>query len=348
MRTHLPLGVLTALGRPEDLTASDYCIRKLACAQTRVSPFFRSPPLSHVLQGLLRPSKGGSPCLRRPKSPKKPGPARSSVLSEREPVASNHHPAGWATLVWGGSFLATVGCTATSAPVVRGAEQAVPSLEDGSAYCADVGVDARACWGSTVKGHPCANGRCRVTRATMRGVPPEQQRCSGQRNERFCLVRSNQAGPFRCADDSCVQSRPHMPDAGEWLCVEMDGVAFCKGTGAAAGMEPGILDPALICGQRRGYYREQICVDLSPDPPPMPAPYACHFDYSSGAAERICTASDAPQVGTPCESSSECPRDSLCVGHICLPPRPEPACWLNNDCPADEHCRWGSCAPGHG
>jgi hypothetical protein len=134
-----------------------------------------------------------------------------------------------------------------------------------------------------------------------------------------------------------------MPDAGEWLCVEMDGVAYCKSEGEAAGVERGAADPGFVCGARRGHGDERICVDLSPDAPPESSAFRCRFSYATGRAERVCKPSDAPLIGARCAGGAPCPEAAWCVAGVCLPPRPEPACWLDADCGEGQRCRWGSC-----
>lgn len=177
------------------------------------------------------------------------------------------------------------------------------------------------------------------------GFPAHAWRCAGQGAARRCEARSAQAGEFRCDDQRCVQERPRAPDAGEWLCTELDSAVYCLGVINAAGIEPGTRDPAFACGTRRGH-AAPICVDFNPDQPPQQPAWRCRFRYETGAAKRVCEppqGTPAPRLGAACKSTQECPRAALCADGFCLPPRPEPACWLDADCGDAAQCVWGSC-----
>jgi hypothetical protein len=144
-----------------------------------------------------------------------------------------------------------------------------------------------------------------------------------------------------------------MPDDGEWECVEMSGVVYCHSRGEVAGMTAGMMDLGWHCGLRRGAGGaadgERICVDLDADRPARPAWQRCRFELHVGMQQRSCTAAQAAQaqaslVGGACGAATSCPDGSRCSSGLCLPARPEPACWLDRDCGASARCVFGSCA----
>jgi hypothetical protein len=241
-----------------------------------------------------------------------------------------------------------LGCQGKAAPIAGATTYAAPGIADRGLLCTDVGVTRRVCWGDSLTGPGCSNGACVVERPVPAVAPdPDGWRCGGMAKGRVCEPRRRNSGAFRCESGQCVQSRPRMPDDGEWECVEMDGVVFCHFRAAAAGMVDGPVDVGWLCGERRGHKGgERICVDLAPDRPGPEADWRCAFEYTGGSVTRRCARSDRVQVDSACSGAVSCPRGSECVSDHCVPARPMPACWLDADCGQDAHCRWGTCAPG--
>jgi len=135
------------------------------------------------------------------------------------------------------------------------------------------------------------------------------------------------AGAFACDRGRCEQLHPRLPDTGEWLCAERDGVVWCSGGDAAAGVVSGPADPSYRCGQRWGAgagatSSERLCIDRHPDYPTGSAQYRCRFLQERGVA-RVC------------ELAAPAPRTAL-------PERAIPACFLDQDCPAGR-CDRGTC-----
>lgn len=137
-----------------------------------------------------------------------------------------------------------------------------------------------------------------------------------------------------------------MPDDGEWECVELSGVVLCHSRGAGAGMQAGPLALGWRCGARRGASAgERICVDLDPDRPELATHRQCRFELRFGMQQRSCTPTRALIIGDVCTADARaCPSGSRCEAGMCLPARPEPACWLDRDCGDGAHCVLGSCA----
>jgi len=225
---------------------------------------------------------------------------------------------------------------------VQPAQVHVAAAHDRGERCLDV-ADTRVCWGG-----PCGEVGCIVPRPGDTAlVPPSGFRCAGQGRARTCQARAAQAGPFVCAGTRCVQEHPRVPDNGEWDCVDIAGVVYCRKVVAAAGVLAGPLEPGFACGTRRGEgHGELICVDFAPDPAPLRVPYACSIGYSRGVAERVCAPSSARRVGAACDGDSACPAGTRCVGGRCLPGYPRPACWLDGDCDGAQKCHFGSCTGG--
>ncbi|MES1183493.1 MAG: hypothetical protein ABUL60_06735 [Myxococcales bacterium] len=130
------------------------------------------------------------------------------------------------------------------------------------------------------------------------------------------------ASRFQQVGDTLRQAQPRLPDTGEWRCAERDGVVWCAGGEAAAGVVSGPADPGYRCGARWGSGGgERVCIDDHPDYPD--GSYRCAFEQERGSA-RVCRPSAAPRPAA-------------------LPSRALPACWLDHDCPS-AHCERGACA----
>ena len=191
------------------------------------------------------------------------------------------------------------------------------------------------------------SGICAVTRPLpVLGAASGGWRCSGMSAGRVCEDRRRNSGAFGCKDGECVQAKPRMPDDGEWECVEMDAVVFCRWRADAAGMVAGPADVGWLCGDRRSHDGERVCIDLSPDRPGPETDWRCDFQYVGGDVTRRCRRPAGVVVGGTCSDALRCPSGSECVGGHCLPARPMPACWLDADCGHGVHCRWGTCMPG--
>jgi hypothetical protein len=215
---------------------------------------------------------------------------------------------------------------------------AAPATQDQAEVCSDLGA-LRVCWADT-------SARS-VTRALPAIAAPLQGwRCGGAGAARTCEARSGNAGLFECGTQRCLQARPRMPDDGEWECVEISGVVFCRSRGRAAGMDEGPADLGWLCGARRaGAEGERICVDLDPERPlaPNAARRHCRYELAWGTQVRSCTAGSSLIAGSPCRDASACPHDTQCNAGVCLPARPAPACWLDRDCGEGARCAFGSC-----
>jgi hypothetical protein len=155
-------------------------------------------------------------------------------------------------------------------------------------------------------------------------------------------------GPaFACVADQCEQRHPRMPDAGEWQCMDSAGATICRGGAPAAGVAPSAADPRWFCGVRRGGEEPgtRICVDLSPDFPDGRARgWRCRTLYD-GPPRRACDRdADAHTLAETCDARHPCVDGSRCAEGWCVPERPAPACWREQDCSGDR-CRFGSCLP---
>jgi hypothetical protein len=217
--------------------------------------------------------------------------------------------------------------------------QSTPGSDDRGALCADLG-SLRVCFRGP---KPSL-----VSRKVPSGAaPPEGFRCGGMAAARRCEDRRRNGSAFVCGAEACVQERPRMPDDGEWECVEMTGIVFCRSRGDAAGIARGPSDLGWLCGARRGAADgERVCVDLDPDRPRPSGAFACSFVYAHGAAQRVCRITRRPLVGSACGALRSCPDGLSCVAEHCLPPCPVPACWLDADCGLASRCRWGTCGEG--
>jgi hypothetical protein len=137
------------------------------------------------------------------------------------------------------------------------------------------------------------------------------------------------------------------------MCVDSAGAEVCLSTGAAAGVVPAPADPAWICRPRRqatparrradGEPDERVCVDLSPDfPDGDGAAWRCRVE-NGPAPTRVCERGATPgALGVGCGAARRCVDGAVCAGGRCLPARPAPSCWLDDDCPGGA-CRFGTC-----
>ena len=222
-----------------------------------------------------------------------------------------------------------------------------PGEQDVGELCADV-AGVRACWGAPPgEVAACEGGACVVTRPLPAYPSASGWRCDGMRGERTCTPSVRQAAPFECAGDQCLQRFPRQPDQGEWECAELDGVVRCAGGHAAAGVPPGPNDAGWLCGARRGGAAgERVCVDLAPDVPASgsASSWRCRFHRKGGITRTCARAAATVRLGDVCGPSGGCPAGAACIRGRCIPPRPEPACYLDDDCGAGKACRFGSCA----
>lgn len=231
------------------------------------------------------------------------------------------------------SACTTSGTTRTK-PVVR-REIAVPA-PDTTPNCSDV-MAARVCWNE--RGAPVS-----VVRAPLPSAAPSVLgfRCSGHGTQRRCTERALDAEGFQCSGDRCVQRHPRLPDDGEWECADSAGTMVCRGGERPAGVAPGGRPEGFFCGALRSARQEtqaRICVDLSPDLPPGPTGYSCHFEGTS----RICVVNrDTHRLGDPCDRARPCVDGARCVGGQCAPILPQPSCWADADCD-HKACRFGTC-----
>jgi hypothetical protein len=201
--------------------------------------------------------------------------------------------------------------------------------------CSDFG-ETRVCYE--------ADGARSVARSIPAGVAPQLGfRCGGQGSARTCEDRAIDSGAFDCGTTRCLQLSPRMPDDGEWECVEMSGLPYCHSRGPMAGAERGARALGWLCGARRGDSGEEICLDTDPDHPPDPRFRHCRYEQRLGASVRVCSAAPAALIGDACSESASCPKHSSCQAGLCVPRRPDPACWLDADCGAEAHCALGSC-----
>jgi hypothetical protein len=219
--------------------------------------------------------------------------------------------------------------------------------------CADVGT-LRACWSDA-----------RAASLVPRLVPPRPAssplgwRCAWPGPARLCVDRRAAAPAFVCAGDRCTQAHARRPDDGEWTCVDTAGAEVCESAGRAAGVVPAPDDPAWICGPRRGAATRvhdqigrlgrgvapdtRICVDLSPDFPDGDiAAWRCRAENGASPA-RVCERGAAPgALGVVCDGARPCVDGALCASGRCVPARPAPSCWIDDDCPGGA-CRFGTC-----
>lgn len=211
----------------------------------------------------------------------------------------------------------------------------VPTSEP-SLPCADVGT-LRACWSDAL-----------IATLVPRTVPARPAssalgwRCAWPGPARLCVDRRAGAPAFSCAGGRCTQSHARRPDDGEWTCVDTAGAEVCESAGRAAGVVAAPPDPAWICGARRGG-TTRICVDFSPDVPDGElAGWRCHAE-NGPAPVRVCERGPSPgALGVACDGGRPCVDGALCASGRCVPARPAPSCWLDDDCPGGA-CRFGTC-----
>ena len=210
-----------------------------------------------------------------------------------------------------------------------------PDVEAGT-DCADVET-LRVCWQGDV---------ARVVKRPG-PMPATDWRCAGGGATRRCTRRTDDAPAFACAGDRCVQRHPRAPDDGEWQCADSAGATVCVGGARPAGVAPAPADAGWTCGARRsGDPGTRVCVDLSPDFPDGHARgWRCRTMYD-GPARRICDRDpNAHTLADACNQARPCVDGSRCTDGRCLPERPAPACWLDDECPGGR-CRFGSCLGG--
>jgi hypothetical protein len=219
--------------------------------------------------------------------------------------------------------------------------------------CLDVG-GLRACWRDA-----------REAVVVPRPAParpassPLGWRCAFPGRARLCVDRRADAPAFTCVGDRCTQAHARRPDDGEWTCVDSAGAVVCESAGRAAGVAPAPADSAWACGARRGAARAarslraageaddggatRICVDFSPDVPDGDlAGWRCRSE-NGPSPSRVCERGTSPgALAVTCDAGRPCVDGALCAGGRCVPARPAPSCWLDDDCPGGA-CRFGTC-----
>ena len=241
--------------------------------------------------------------------------------------------------------LALVACRrAPPPPVAPRLETPIPVPAPGPRLpCADVGA-SRVCWSGALE----ASAVERPVPATP-ASSPLGWRCAWPGRARLCVDRRAGAGAFVCAGERCTQAHARRPDDGEWTCVDSAGAEVCLSEARAAGVAPAPADPAWICGARRGARRRgaelevRVCVDLSPDVPDGAlGGWRCRAG-NGAAPTRVCErGARAGDLGTRCSAREPCVDGGLCLAGRCVPARPAPSCWLDDDCPGGA-CRFGTC-----
>jgi hypothetical protein len=236
------------------------------------------------------------------------------------------------------------GCGPRAAPAAPGLGTPIPvPAEEPSQPCADVGA-RRACWSAA-----------RVATLVPRRLParpassPLGWRCAWPGRARLCVDRRADAPPFSCAGARCTQAHARRPDDGEWTCVDTAGAEVCLSLAPAAGVAAAPPDPAWICGPRRGAKAgaaeasARVCVDLAPDVPDGDgAGWRCRAVDGPPPA-RICERGPSSgAVGVACDRARPCVDGAVCASGRCVPARPAPSCWLDDDCPGGA-CRFGTC-----
>jgi YD repeat-containing protein len=217
-----------------------------------------------------------------------------------------------------------------------------PAADREDAACADVET-LRVCWdaaGPRLVKRP-------VPAAPATPLSPMGWRCVGSGAARRCTSRADGTPVFACTGSRCEQRHPRMPDDGEWQCTDSAGATVCVGGARPAGVAPAPADAGWTCGARRGGDPgTRVCVDLSPDFPDGHAHgWRCRTMYD-GPARRICDRDpNAHTLADACNQARPCVDGSRCTDGRCLPERPAPACWLDDECPGGR-CRFGSCLGG--
>jgi hypothetical protein len=218
----------------------------------------------------------------------------------------------------------------------------VTPAADHGAVCADVGT-LRACWDA--QGTPSLVAR---TLPLTPAASPLGWRCAWPGPTRLCVDRRAGAAAFTCVGERCTQSHARRPDDGEWTCVDSAGAVACVGGQGAAGIVAGPPDVAWICGKRPDErpgdaFGSRVCVDLAPDFPDGDGTHWRCRSFNGPAGTRECArATDVAVLGVRCDGARPCVDGAACVGALCVPARPEPSCWLDDDCPSGA-CRFGTC-----
>jgi len=170
------------------------------------------------------------------------------------------------------------------------------------------------------------------------------QLCGGAVSSR-AAARPAAGGPWRCEASTCEERQPRQPDDGTWECADLDGAVVCHGGAPPAGVVAGPPDVGWMCGPRRGSAAgtDRVCVDYSPDFPSGDARgWRCAFTHEHGE-RRVCRRDEsAPAIGAPCDDARGCKPGDRCLDRRCVPPRPQPSCWIDKDCGVAK-CFRGSC-----
>jgi hypothetical protein len=206
-------------------------------------------------------------------------------------------------------------------------------------------MGVRACWDE--------GGSARLL---PRPVPPFAAptplgfRCVGRGTARACAARDEAADAFVATPAGWTQPHPRAPDDGEWTCADAAGATVCVGAELAAGVSTGPAPSEWICGARRAEpaardrLGSRVCIDLAPDfPEGSAAGLRCRYLYERGVRRECVRDPQAHVLADPCDAQRPCVDGALCASSRCVPPRPDPSCWLDADCPGGV-CRFGSCA----
>jgi hypothetical protein len=221
-----------------------------------------------------------------------------------------------------------------------------PASDRPGAPCTDVGT-LRACW-------PAGGPPVLVPRpvpSAPAASSPMGWRCAWPAQAHVCVDRRADAPAFACDGDRCTQPQARRPDDGEWTCTENGGAIVCVGGERAAGVVAGPPDPAWVCGARRGQRADdllgaRVCVDFAPDFPDGDGTHWRCRPAAGAANGRVCErAADPGVLAGACERARPCLDGAVCIENRCVPARPAPSCWLDDDCPGGA-CRFGTCREG--
>ena len=194
------------------------------------------------------------------------------------------------------------------------------------------------------RGRARAAARCRRDRASS----PLGWRCSWPGRARLCVDWRADVPGFTCAGDRCTQAHARRPDDGEWTCVDTAGAEVCEGAGRAAGVDAGARRPGVEL--RRASWRgldarrtHPSASTFRPTSPTATSPRGVvarktvrRRRASASAGPRRAGSASRAMAARPCVDGA------ICASGRCVPARPAPSCWLDDDCPGGA-CRFGTC-----